>query len=64
MEKTFFFQGPGTAGQRAAGVTPPPYYRMPGGSQVYEGAREWRGAWERLPADEVERRMAEMAREM
>lgn len=58
------FQGPGRPGHtRAEGVTPPPYYRKPGGGSVYEGQREWRGTWERLPADEVERRMAEMARD-
>ena len=57
------FHGPGNLRQRAAGVTPPPYYRLPGGSQVYEGMRDWTGTWERLPADEVERRMARLARE-
>ena len=57
------FQGPGNLRQRAAGVMSQPYYRLPGGRPVHEGTRDWTGTWERLPADEVERRMARLARE-
>jgi len=53
------FQGPGNFAQRARRVVPSPYYREPGGNCVYaHEVRKWTGTFERLPADEVERRMA------
>ena len=41
----------------------PPYFSTPGGSKCYQGGPSDRGSWDMMSADEVERRMAALARE-